>query len=178
MAFIPYTVEDKTIATAYITVQDLIDFAAESVFIDSTKINNLSTEDKERYILNATAIIDLSPIMLTDQLGYKNEFVGTKYDLTQRLEFPRSTETVEEINHDIKVATAELTCNLINTPDLCLKLDYQAVKVKKVGSLELEYFEPQFVKGFKTEVPVITRARIDKYMYKYNGTRIIRVARG
>lgn len=132
-SFIPYTVEDKTSANAYITVSELKDITTWQRDLNDITID-LEDSELETLIVNATSILD-------NMFKIKD----SKKDITQRLEFPRLIEPNEEINDVVKVFTTYLVHQILLDSSIFYG-SYEdsltsEIKSETIGPISTEYYE-------------------------------------
>lgn len=162
--FLSYSYENRLTANSYISVAELKSISDEDFFIDSAVINAKTDEELEKFLINSTLIID----------NFFN-YVSYKYDVNQKLEFPRNFEDPTFINDNIKTATAHFVYQLIIDSSLFQTQETAQIKRNKLDVLEQEFFENKNINKFKNKINLFTLKLLEKYL---QSSRIIELARG
>lgn len=144
----------------YLTVDELDSIIASDFIIENL---NLSVEEKEIGLINATSYFDVL-------FKYKYQ----KLDNDQLLEFPRVHydedffELVTPINDDIKLITARLCYYMKTSPEMFKKESVSSgqVKKEKMDIFETEYFELKSDDSieFIDKLDIHTQKLLEKYI--------------
>jgi len=162
--FLSYSYENRLTANSYISVAELKSISDADFFIDSAVINAKTDEELEKFLINSTLIID----------NFFN-YVSYKYDVNQKLEFPRNFEDPNFINDNIKTATAHFVYQLITDDSIFQTQESAQIKRNKLDVLEQEFFENKNINKFKNKINLFTSKLLEKYL---QSSKIIELARG